>query len=613
MGAASFDSFPAMFQHRVKSTPDTEAFSFPVSEGGKETWKSLTWAEVDARVRAIAGGLLAQGLNPEDRCVILSSTRVEWLLIDLGILSAGGATTTIYPSNTAEECAFIVTDSGSRFIFVEDDGQLDKILSVRDQLPEVVRIINITGRGGEDGFVLTLDELEKAGDAWNKENPGRIDEIVKALKPDNLATLIYTSGTTGRSKGVELTHEAWVFEGESVDKVGMISPADRQYLFLPLAHSFGKVLEAIAIRIGVPTAVDGRIDRIVDNLAVVRPTFMAAVPRVFEKVYNKIVAGAKEGGGLKFRIFTWALAVGRECSRLRQQGREPGGLLAVKERIAHKLVFSKVQERFGGRIRFFISGSAPLSKEIAEFFHAVGMLIIEGYGLTESSAASCVNRPDKYRFGTVGPALPGVLVRIDESDGEILLGGPGIMRGYHNLPEVTAETLSIEDGVRWLRTGDIGQLDADGFLKITDRKKDLIKTSGGKYVAPQELENKLKLLSPLISQVLVHGNMRNFCTALVTLDAEAAKKWAAEHGKSGLSYEEITKLDEMKAEIQKAVDQLNSGLARYETIKKFAILPADFSIETGELTPTQKVKRKLVEARYKAVLDSFYEGTLEQV
>jgi long-chain acyl-CoA synthetase len=394
-----------------------------------------------------------------------------------------------------------------------------------------------------------------------------------------------------------------------MDAIGVMSPADKQYLWLPLAHSFGKVLEVALIRIGIPTAIDGRIDKIVENLAVVKPTFVAAVPRIFEKVYNKVVSGAKDGGGLKYKIFTWALGVGREVSQLRQAGKKPGGLLAIKYGVADKLVFSKLKERFGGRLRFFISGSAPLNRDIAEFFHAADMLILEGYGLTESSAASYVNRLEKYKFGTVGMPVPGVEVRIAEEDGEILLGGRGIMRGYHNLPEANAETL--DNG--WLRTGDIGVIDADGFLKITDRKKDLIKTSGGKYVAPQNLEGKLKASCTYISQVIVHGNNRNFCSALITLDPDNLAKWGGDNGHGGKAYAELSQLPEVRALIQPFVDQLNASEPSYSTIKKFAILQKDFTIEDGDLTPSQKVKRKAIETKYKSVLDGFYAGSMQEI
>lgn len=605
--SSSFRSVAEIFLHRIASTPDADALYRPEGDG----WKALTWREVGEQVRGASTGLRALGLEEEDRVAIISNTRVDWILADLGILCAGGATTTIYPSNTPEECAYIINDSNTRFLFAENIEQVrSKILPVRDQMPALKNVIVFDGAGGEGGFVLAWSELQAKGREWDKANAGRFEAIARAVGPQHLATLIYTSGTTGMPKGVELTHDSWIFEGEAMDALGIMSSADRQFLFLPLAHSFGKVLEVAIIRIGIPTAVDGRIEKVVDNLGTFQPTFVAAVPRIFEKVYNKVVAGAREGGGAKYTIFKWAIGVGKQASALRQKGQEPGGLLALKLAIADKLVFSKLRARFGGKMRFFISGSAPLSREIAEFFHAANLLVLEGYGLTETSAASYVNRPEKFRFGTVGVPLPGVEVKLDPADNEILLRGRGVMRGYHNKPDATAETL-MPDG--WLRTGDIGEIDSDGFLRITDRKKDLIKTSGGKYVAPQELEGRFKLLSPLISQVVVHGNARNYCSMLVTVEAEALGKWAAERGITGKSYVELTQLPELKAEVQKLVDQLNSGLASYATVKKFAILQQDFSIETGELTPSMKVKRKEIERRYKDLLDSFYSGALADV
>jgi len=609
VAAASFKSFPEMFLHRVASTPDSEAFSYPDKN---DDWQSMKWKDVGDRVRAIACGLRSLGLDLEERSAILCNTRVEWVLVDLGICCARAATTTIYPSSTSDQVEYIVNDSNTRVVFVEDDGQMQKMLAIKEACPQVVKVVNITGRGGHGGWAMSLDELEEAGRKWDADNPGAYEAGIDSLEPHHLATLIYTSGTTGDPKGVELLHDCWVFEAEAMDSLGFMTPADRQFLWLPLSHSFGKVLEALTIRIGVPTAIDGRLDRIVPNLAEVRPTFVAAVPRIFEKVFNKVVADAK-GSKLKFRIFKWALDIGRQVSQLKQKGQQPSGGLALQAAMADKLVFSKLKAKFGGRLRFFISGSAPLSREIAEFFHAADILILEGYGLTESSAASFVNRPDRFKFGTVGHPLPGVEVRIEPADGEILMKGRGIMRGYFNKDEKTSETLHVEGDDVWLRTGDIGEIDADGFLRITDRKKDLIKTSGGKYVAPQELEGKLKTKSGLIGQVVVHGNKRNFCSALITLDPEALDKWAADHDKAGTSAGELVKDPALVAEIQAAVDELNSGLARYETIKKFALLSQDFTIEGGELTPSMKVKRKFVEKKYADVLDSFYGGALQDV
>jgi long-chain acyl-CoA synthetase len=595
-------SLAEMFLDRVAATPDRDAFLYP--DGDK--WSKLTWRETGVRVREIACGLRVLGLENEQRCAILSGTRYEWILVDLGILCGGGATTTIYPSSTPDECAYILKDSGSSFCFAETDGQVAKLVAKRAELPELKQVIVIDGKGGHDGWVITLDELRAKGKAAHEKDAAAYEKVARSVKKDSLATMIYTSGTTGQPKGVELTHDCWVFEGEATSELGMTTIDDVQYLWLPLAHSFGKVLEAMQLAVGFTTAVDGRIDKLVDNLAVIKPTFVAAVPRIFEKVYNKVVTGATSAGGLKASIFRWAIGVGKEVSQLRQKKQEPGGLLAFKYSVADKLVFSKLRERFGGRLRLFVSGSAPLSRDLAEFFHAAGLLILEGYGLTESSAATFVNRVGSYKFGSVGLPVPGMKVKIAEEDGEILLGGRGIMRGYHHMKEATAEALTSD---HWLRTGDIGHVDADGFLFITDRKKDLIKTSGGKYVAPQALEGKLKLLNPNISQVLVHGNNRNFCSALIALDAEAIQKWAQENGVSG-DYTALTKNEQVRAMIQASIDQLNQTLASYETIKKFAILPQDLTEAAGDLTASLKLKRKAVETKYKKILEDFYEGAL---
>ncbi len=593
-----------MLLSRVAETPDRKAFTFPV---GAE-WKSYTWAEYGRKVRTLACGLRALGLQPEQRVAICSGTRVEWVIADLSILCGGGATTTIYPSSTPDDIVYILADSESVVCYAETEDHVQKILARRAELPNLKKIVTLDGKAQADGFVLTLAELETLGDAEDQKDKDAYEKIARGVKGTSLATLIYTSGTTGKPKGVELTHDSWVFEGEAIDEMGLLVADDVQYFWLPLAHSFGKVLQAAQINIGFETAIDGRIDKLVENLAVIRPAFVAAVPRIFEKVQNKVVMGVREAGGMKEKIFDWAFGVGREVSKLKQEGQEPGSILAMKNSIAHKLVFSKLHARFGGRLKYFVSGSAPLSRQSAEFFHAAGLLILEGYGLTESSAASFVNRPSKWKFGTVGQPVPGVQVKIAESDGEILIRGRGIMRGYKGLAAETAESLDAEG---WLHTGDIGELGADGMLRITDRKKDLIKTSGGKYVAPQAIEGKFKALCPYASQVLVHGNNRNFCSALLALDVESLTKWADAHGKTGKSYAELTKDPDVVAMVKPYFDQLNKELPSYESIKKWALQPADMTLETGELTPSLKVKRKAVEAKYKSVLEAFYEGALK--
>lgn len=595
-----FTSVAEMFLFRVGDTPSREAFQFPRGDG----WKSMTWKEVGEQVRALASGLRALGLEDEQRVGILCTTRVEWVLADLAVMCAAGATTTVYTATLADDCAYILNDSRSVILIVEDQKQLEKIASVRGQLPSLRHVVVIDGEGGYDGWAISWSELLEKGRAHDAASPDDYERIAKSVRAESLATLIYTSGTTGRPKGVELTHANWVYEGEAIRELGLLKEDDVQYLWLPLAHSFGKVLECAQVRIGFSTGIDGRVDKILDGMAAVKPTFVAAVPRIFEKVHAKVVGGARDAGGLKWKIFQWAVGVGREASKVIQGGGTLTGILEFKYDIATRLVFSKLHARFGGNLKYFVSGSAPLSREVADFFHAAGVIILEGYGLTESSAATFVNRPGNYRLGTVGLPMPGTTVKLAE-DGEILIKGPGIMRGYHNLAEQTAEALDAEG---YLHTGDIGVVEDDGFLRITDRKKELIKTSGGKYVAPSNLEGRLKALSPLLSQVLVHGNNRNFCTALVTLDPDALKGWAAAQGIAETDVAALTQHAAVRASIQSAVDQLNATLARYESIKKFSILRADFSVETGELTPSLKMKRKEIEKRNHAVLDGFYAG-----
>jgi long-chain acyl-CoA synthetase len=604
-------SIAQMFAKRVHDTPDREAFRYPVPApggSGADSWRSMTWRQAGERVKAIGAGLVALGLHREERVGILCNTRLEWLLADLGILSAGGATTTVYPSSTAEECAFILADSDTKYVFAEDAKQIDKLRAHKGEMPTVQKVILIDGVADKkDGdWVMTLAELEANGAEVLAKDPRAIDELVAGILGTHLATLIYTSGTTGKPKGVRLLHECWAYCADAIDAIHLWNDSDVQYLWLPMSHSFGKVLLAGHIASGSVTAVDGRIPKLVDNLAVVRPTLMAAVPRIFEKVYNKIIESAKKGSPLKVKIFEWAIKTGREGSHVRQQGKVPTGMLAWKLKLADRLVFDKVKQTFGGRVRYFISGSAPLSREIAEFFHACGILILEGYGLTESSASSCVNRGNKFEFGSVGMPMPGTTVKLAPEDGEILMKSPGVMQGYHNLPEATAEALT-EDG--WLRTGDIGEIDAKGFIKITDRKKDLIKTSGGKYIAPQHIEGKLKAACPYLSQVIIHGDKRNFVTALITLDEEAVMRWARDKGLKG-TYAEIVKLPETKQLLAPFFDEVNKSLAKYETVKQFAILPLDLTVDAGELTPSLKVKRKVVEKKYATMLDKMYEGSV---
>jgi len=590
-----------MFHHRITATPDRPAYQF--LEAG--AWKTINWRQTGELVRNVASGLKALGLKVEERVSILASTRVEWILADLGIVCAGGATTTIYPSSKEDECAYIISDSASAYVIAENEGQLKKLQAVKAQIPSVRKVILLEGKASDDGWAISWEDLLKQGAEFHAKDPASWETVIKAVKPNDLCTLIYTSGTTGKPKGVELTQDAWVFEGEGVAALQLMHIDDIMYLWLPMAHSFGKVLEAIQLQLGLLVAIDGRIDKIVENLGVLRPTVVPAVPRIFEKVYNRVIQQAKEAGGAKWKIFQWAVDVGLQVTRIKQDGGQPGALLAAQYKLADKLVFVKIRNRFGGRIRVFVSGSAPLSRQIAEWFYAAGLMICEGYGLTESAAASFVNRPESVKFGTVGPPVTGVKIKIAE-DGEILLHGRGIMRGYHNMPKETAEALDSEG---WLHTGDIGELDPQGRLRITDRKKELIKTSGGKYVAPGAMESRFKSLCPYVSQMVVHGDNRNFCSALLAFDEETLRKWATAEGVTG-TYAELGKNPKVIHLFQGYIDQLNKEMPSYSTIKKFVILPKDLTEADGDLTPSQKLKRKAVEKKFKDLLDQLYVGAV---
>ncbi|MCB9665185.1 MAG: long-chain fatty acid--CoA ligase [Alphaproteobacteria bacterium] len=601
----SFRSVADMWRHRVGSTPGLVAMTHRVD--GR--WVDVSWRQADARARAIAAGLLAHDLAPEDRCALLATTSVSWILADTGILLAGGATTTIFPAEPAEACAYVLAHSGAAIVFCDTEAQVDKVLSRRDELPALRLIVVFEGRARPAHDVITLASLEAEGEAWAQAHPGALDAVADALVPDRLATLIYTSGTTGPPKGVELTHDAWIYEAEAIDRLGVVGPADRQLLFLPLAHVFAKVMQVAFVRLGIPTVVDGNPDRFLDTVQEVQPTWMAAVPRIFEKAYNRIVTEAHDAGPVQTALFRWAVDVGSRASETRRQGHVVGPLLAIQAALADQLVLRQVRERFGGRLRFLISGGAPLSVEIARFFDACGLLICEGYGLTESGAASCVNTPEDVVFGTVGRPLPGCEVRVAD-DGELLLRSRGVMRGYHDDEVASAQALDA-DG--WLHTGDIGRILPSGHVQITDRKKAILVTANGKNIAPANVEQRVTTRSPLVAHALLHGDRRNFCTALLSLDPEALAAWAKREGLGELDHAALVARPEVREQIQAALDDVNRELPGYEQIRKFALVPEPFTVDNGLLTPSLKVRRRAVEARYTDVLEGFYEGTLSRL
>jgi long-chain acyl-CoA synthetase len=593
-----------LWKRRLAASPEAVAFRYY----DRDAWQGMTFREADAAAREIAAGLVARGVVPGDRVCIVSQTRLEWVLCDIAILLAGGVTVPIYASNTAEQCEFIVRDAGAKIVIVEDAAQREKLVGLRNKLFTVAHLIQLTGEppvgltpppvsGGAappSRFVQSLAEVRAAGRQWGVAHPGELDAHAETVAPDSLFTIIYTSGTTGIPKGVVLTHDNMVAGVVSAIRAMGMAVVDVQYLFLPLAHVLGRELEWVTIQIGCETAFSRGTANIKEDLVAIRPTFMAGVPRIFEKFYAGVKAAMAQGSGTKRAIAAWAMRVGYAHAAALRAGKPAGGF---KHWLADKLVFSKLRARLGlDRARFLISGGAPLSAEICEFFHAAGVLILEGYGLTETVAAAHLNTTAKFRFGTVGPALDVVETKIAE-DGEILMRGPSVFRQYYNNAVATAESVE-PDG--WFHSGDIGVLE-DGFLRITDRKKDLIVTANGKKIAPQALENALKARSPLFSQVLVYGDKRPYCVALVTLSDDARKQFAG-------GGPELAASPEVKAALQKEIDALNATLASFESIKKFAILPEDLTEASGDLTPKLSVKRKVVIDKYRSVIEELYRG-----
>ncbi|MGJ6981461.1 AMP-dependent synthetase/ligase [Aestuariimicrobium soli] len=606
-----------MLADRTRQTPQKTAFLVPDrSAVGPNEWRPLTWTQTQAWAHELAAGLLAVGLVPEGRVAIAMTTRIEWIIVDLAIACAGGATTTIYPNTQVDDVAHIVTHSQSSIVVVENAAQLDKLRKAPAQgetnLASLVRTIVIVDddRSLEDGDdrVLTLDDLRARGRDALAADSRLVERTIAGIAPEALSTLIYTSGTTGTPKGVELTHRSWAYEGVSMQATGIVGEDDLQYLWLPLSHVFGKCLLAVQLTCGFASAVDGRLDRIVAGLGEVQPTFMCGAPRIFEKVRAAVLTKAAPGSAVD-KISKWAFAVGRDTRDLRLAGKPLPPALKLKYAIADRLVFSKLKKTMGGRIRFFMSGSAKLSAKVQAWFYSAGITVVEGYGATETSAIAFVNDPATPRFGTVGTATPGMEVRIAD-DGELLLRGPIIMRGYHDQADETAQAIDA-DG--WYHTGDIGQVDADGYLSITDRKKDLIKTSGGKYVAPQKVEGALTAASPLISQAVALGENRKYVVALLTVDPAAAATWAERNGHAGDDPAALLTSDGLRAALDEQVQQANATLERWETVKKFAVLPAEFTVTDGGVTPNMKVRRNVVSEQYRTLIDGLYDEEPEDL
>jgi long-chain acyl-CoA synthetase len=587
-----------LLRTRRRESADRTAYLVRANGG----WKPITWSEADDRVDRIAAGLVDLGLQPGDVVSILGRTRLEWALCDLAVLRAGGVSVGIYPTLIGDQCAFILEDSSTRWLFLEDARQAEKLSPFLAKLPRLDRPILWDPPKGQADF-MCLQDLEERGRNALEADPELTLRTEEKIQAQDVAVLIYTSGTTGPPKGAMLTHRNIMAELELLDTMGATDQSDVMMFFLPLAH-VGERVPGHYSRIyrGVSAAFVEDFNRILDDIREIRPTVFGSVPRVFEKAYARVRAEVDQASHPARRIFLWAERVGRAASRLQQAGRPLPLSLRLQRVIADRLVFRKIRAIFGGRVRYFLSSSAPISLEIIEFFHAAGMLILEAWGQTEVSCFATLNFEDDYRLGSVGKPLPGTELRIAD-DGEILVRGDIVFKGYLNQPELTAETLTA-DG--WIRTGDLGRIDEDGFLWITGRKKEIIITAGGKNITPANIENMLKD-HPLIDQALVHGDRRKYLTALLGLDPANLEAWAAEKGIEFTTYEAILSHPTLLDEVQGIVDAANRHFARYETVKRFALLPRPLDVERGELTPTMKIRRKIVEERFKDLLDSLYE------
>jgi len=561
------------------------------------TWKTKNWLEYFTEVERLGAGLISLGLQPADKIAIMGNTRYEWAQCDLSALGSQGIVVPIYQNSILEDIEFVLNNSEAKFFICENKKMLDPWLAVRTTCPHVKKIITMVPCDIEG--VLSLEEVMAMGREELEKNPMIFKKRCEALKINDIATIIYTSGTTGRPKGVVLEQKQVMSEiSEAIPLCG-VTDVETSLCFLPFAHVMGRVEHLAQVDIGFTLAYAESIDHLKKNLLEIQPTFLVAVPRVFEKIYTGILAQVS-GHHLKNSLFKWALNIGKKVSELKQTRQIIPLDLLAKYLLAKKLVLDKVNEAFGGNVRFVISGGAPLNREIAAFFHAAGILVLEGYGLTETTAAICVNTPFHYQFGTVGRPIGDVEIKIAE-DGEILVKSDKVMREYYRNTESTQET--IKDG--WFYTGDIGEITPGGCLKITDRKKDLIKTAGGKYVAPQRLEEFLKV-HPIIGNVLIHGDEKKYIVSLITVDRIYVESWAHRLNISYKKWTELTNHPQVVEMVREAISDANKHLASWETIKKYIILPLEFTIQGGELTPSMKVKRKVLDKRFAKEINSLY-------
>ncbi len=561
-------------------------------------WASISSEELGERVRSASQGLVSLGVSSGDRIALLSETRYEWTIADHAILAAGATTVPVYPTLLADQVSYILRDSEPVVMFCSTVEQAEKLYSIDDRPASLQHVVCFEPVPRAE--TLTLSKLEQLGNVRRNEHPGDFEQRAAAVGRDDLATIIYTSGTTGDPKGVMLTHDNLVQNVLNTLQVLKLDANDVALSFLPLSHVLERTAHYFILYSGAQIAYAESLQTVADDLREVQPTVMVSVPRLYEKIYDKVLTSARSSGGLKEKLFFWAKEAGSRHAAVAAVGGSPSLGVSVKAGIADRLVFKKIRAATGGRLSRVVSGGAPLAAEIAEFFYSAGIPICEGYGLTETSPVIAVNPPAKVKFGSVGPPIPGVEVKIAE-DGEILTRSRSVMKGYYKKPGATAEVFT--DG--WFHTGDIGRFDEDGYIFITDRKKDIIVTAAGKNLAPQPIEAKLKE-SPLVAEAALIGDRRKFVVALIVPSFEGLDAHARASGIESASRAELLTHPDVRAAYQRVVDEVNANLPRYEQIKKFALLDAEFSIESGELTPTMKVKRRVVQEKFAALIDEMY-------
>jgi long-chain acyl-CoA synthetase len=561
-----------------------------------EDWVRRSFLEVEETVRKLALGLVDLGVVKGDKVSILANTRLEWTYFDFAALSIGATVVPIYQTNSPEECQYVLENSDAKVVVVEDDEQMEKIRAVRDRLPLLEQVVRMTGTS-EDA--ISLDDLAARGGG---RDAAEWERLWKAVTPADVCTFIYTSGTTGPPKGCVITHGNYRAMLDMVKENSVIEGEDVTYLYLPLAHSFALLIQLGSFDLGATIAYWERDPlKIMPNLAEIKPTYFPSVPRIFEKIYTTATSAMEKEGGLKKAVFEWSIRVGGKMREAERAGRKPGFVLRRQYEFADKKVLSKIRGLFGGKLRLAVSGAAPINPDILRFFDAAGVLVLEGWGMTETSTAATISTPDDFKIGTIGKPFPGCEVRIAE-DGEILVKGPNVFQGYYKNEEATRET--IVDG--WLHTGDLGAIDPDGFIRITGRKKDIIITAGGKNITPANLEAEIKQ-HPLVSQCVVVGDRRPYLVALVTLDPEEAVAYAKEHGLPEDPAALAGNAD-VRAAIEAHLAKVNEKFARVEQVKKISILPHDLSQESGELTPTLKVKRAVVADKHQDEIEKLYAG-----